>query len=304
MTEVALMLEGQDGLTWDRCQAIARLAEDCGYVGLYRSDHFTNPNPPDKPSLECWTSLTWLASHTRRIEFGPLVSPVSFRHPSMLARMAAAVDDLSDGRLHLGLGAGWQDREHQHFGYRLGSIAERSARLREAVAIIAHLLRSDEPLTFNGRFYQLDEAVLLPRPTRPGGPRIVLGGAGKQLTLPLAARYADEWNLAFRPPEQFAELSAALDDLLRQHGRQPADVRRTLMTNIQFGRTEEALGEKLRGRSADELKQRGVIVGTAEQVREQVAAFGAAGVQRIMLQWLDLDDLAGIEALASALSLA
>jgi F420-dependent oxidoreductase-like protein len=301
MLEVALMIEGQDGLTWERWQRLARVAEDCGYVGLYRSDHFTNPNPPDKESLECWTSLTWLASHTRRLEFGPLVSPVSFRYPSMLARMAAAVDDLSGGRLYLGLGAGWQDREHQHFGYRLGSVAERSARLREAVHIIAHLLRNDAPLDFDGRFYQLHEAVLLPRPKRPGGPRIVLGGAGKKLTLPLAARYADEWNLAFRPPEQFAELSAHLDQLLREQGRQPSEVRRTLMTNVQFGRTDAELNDRLRGRSASELRQRGIIVGTPAQVRGQVAALESAGVQRLMLQWLALDDLASIEALAEAL---
>lgn len=301
MPELALMIEGQDGLTWDRWQTITRVAEECGYVGVYRSDHFTNPNPPDKDSLECWTSLTWLASHSQRLEFGPMVSPVSFHHPSMLARMAAAVDDLSGGRLHLGLGAGWQDREHEHFGYRLGSIAERSARLREAVQIVSHLLREPAPLTFDGRFYQLREAVLLPRPKRPGGPRIVLGGAGKQLTLPLAARYADEWNVAFRPPEQFRELSGHLDELLRQEGRPASAVRRTLMTNVQFGRTDAELRERLRGRSGDELRQRGVLVGTPEQLREQVAALDAAGVQRVMLQWMDLDDAAGIEALAEAL---
>src|SRR5690242_17952718 len=104
--DVALMIEGQHGLTWPRWQAVAELAEEMGFVGLYRSDHFTNPSLPDLPSLELWASLTWLASHTRRLEFGPLVTPVSVRHPAQMARMAAAVDDLSGGRLHLGLGAG------------------------------------------------------------------------------------------------------------------------------------------------------------------------------------------------------
>src|SRR5262245_34091566 len=119
MIEVGLMIEGQDGLTWDIWRRIAEIAEDRGYAGLYRSDHFTNPNLPDKNALECWASLAWLASHTSRIDFGVLVSPISFRDPRQLARQAAAIDDLSGGRLQLGLGAGWQDKEHSQFGYEL-----------------------------------------------------------------------------------------------------------------------------------------------------------------------------------------
>jgi F420-dependent oxidoreductase-like protein len=274
--EIALMLEGQDGLNWDRWQAIARVAEDAGFVGLYRSDHFTNPQGPQKDSLECWTSLTWLASHSQRLEFGPMVSPVSFRHPSMLVRMAAAVDDLSGGRLHFGIGAGWQEREHHTYGYALGTIPERMARFREAVQIVTHLLRSDEPLTLEGKYYQVHDAVLLPRPRRAGGPRIVIGGSGKQFTLPLAARYADEWNTSFRSPEQFQDLSAHLDGLLDAAGRPRQAVRRTLMNRLDY--TDLA------------------------KVREQVSAYEAVGVQRIMLQWLDLDNTAGIAALARALS--
>ena len=119
MLEIAVMIEGQNGLNWARWQRIARLAEEAGFVGLFRSDHFTNGNPPDLDSLELWTSLTWLADNTKRIEFGPLVTPFSFRHPAFTTRMAAAVDDLSGGRLTLGLGAGWQEREHALFGFDL-----------------------------------------------------------------------------------------------------------------------------------------------------------------------------------------
>ena len=115
MTDIAIMIEGQNGLTWPRWQRIARTVEDAGFAGLFRSDHYTNARPPDLESLELWTSLTWLAGNTRRIEFGPLVTPFSFREPTMTARMAAAVDDLSEGRLILGLGAGWQEREHHNF---------------------------------------------------------------------------------------------------------------------------------------------------------------------------------------------
>ena len=163
--EAALMLEGQDGLNWLRWQRIAQAVEDLGFAGLYRSDHYTNTQPPDKDSLELWVSLTWLASHTKRIEFGPLVSPVSFRHPTMTARMASAVDDLSDGRLRLGLGAGWQEREHANYGWKLLDIPARFARFEEGLEVVTRLLKSDEPVNFEGAYFPLKEATLLPRPS-------------------------------------------------------------------------------------------------------------------------------------------
>ena len=119
MPDIAIMIEGQNGLNWPRWQRLAVQVEQSGFAGLYRSDHYTNMKMPDKDSLELWVSLSWLASHTKRIKFGPLVSPVSFRHPTMTARMAAAVDDLSEGRLALGMGAGWQEREHNNYGWAL-----------------------------------------------------------------------------------------------------------------------------------------------------------------------------------------
>ena len=215
--EVALMVEGQDGLNWQRWQRIARTAEDAGYVGLYRSDHFTNPVGPYRDSLECWVSLAWLASQTTRLEFGPLVSPISFHHPSMLVRVAAAIGDLSGGRLHLGVGAGWQDREHTSYGYHLEDVPERMARFREAVRVMAHLLRDDSPLSFAGKHYSLQDAVLLPRPSFRVP--IVIGGGGRKVTLPLAARYADEWNSGPRSPESFREASAYLDELVKKAAR-------------------------------------------------------------------------------------
>ncbi|PMP82174.1 MAG: LLM class F420-dependent oxidoreductase, partial [Chloroflexus aggregans] len=150
--EIALMIEGQNRLTWPRWQRLAQAAEDLGFVGLYRSDHFTNANPPEKESLELWVSLTWLASHTKRIEFGPLVSPVSFRHPALTARMAAAVDDLAGGRLQLGLGAGWQEREHTMFGFDLLQVQERFHRFAEGLEVVTRLLRSETPITWIGEY--------------------------------------------------------------------------------------------------------------------------------------------------------
>src|SRR5664280_832355 len=146
MLEIAIMIEAQNGLTWPRWQNLAAAVEDLGFAGLYRSDHFTNAQPPDMESLGLWTSLTWLASHTRRIEFGPLVSPVSVRHPALTARMAAAVDDLSGGRLTRGLGAGWQEREHSLFGFDLLPLKERFDRYEEALEVITLLLKSDHPV--------------------------------------------------------------------------------------------------------------------------------------------------------------
>ena len=296
--DIAIMLEGQNGLNWPRWKRIAQAVEELGFAGLYRSDHFTNSNPPDLDSLELWTSLTWLASHTRRIEFGPMVSPISFRDPRMTARIARDVDDLSGGRLTLGLGAGWQVREHNNFGYDLLDVPRRFARLEEGLEVVTRLLRSDEPVDLAGEYYQLRQAILMPRPQRPGGPPILIGGDGLRRTLPLVARYADEWNAVFVPPPRFIELNARLDELLAAEGRAPGDVRRSLMTGLVFGRDDAELQIKLRGRDTAQLKERGLVVGTPDEVKSQLRNLAEAGVQRVMLQWLDLDDLAGLEALA------
>jgi F420-dependent oxidoreductase-like protein len=298
MTEIAIMIEGQDGLDWSRWQRIAEAVDSLGFAGLYRSDHFTNASGPFKDSLEMWVSLAWLASHTRNIEFGPLVSPVSFRDPVFTARMGLQVDDLSGGRLQLGVGAGWQEREHEMFGYDLLKINERFARFEEGLEVISRLLHGDEPVEYSGEYYQLREALLLPRPQRPGGPPIVIGGNGEKRTLPLVARFADEWNGVFQTPEKMKQLNARLDGLVQEAGRGPGDVRRTMMTGLYFGRSEQDLKEKLEDRSASELVERGLIAGTPDAVVEQIGRYAEVGVQRLMLQWLWLDDIDGIEQLA------
>ena len=302
MLEIAIMIEGQNGLNWARWQNIARLVEDAGFVGLYRSDHFTNMNPPDKDSLELWVSLTWLASHTKRIEFGSLVSPVSFRHPVLTARMASAVDDLSNGRLTLGLGAGWQEREHHVFGFDLMDAKPRFDRLEEGLQVITGLLNSDTPLSFDGKYYQLHEATLLPRPLRPGGPRISIGGNGAHRTPNFVARFAHEWNAMFLLPDDFKKANLRIDDALKKADRDPKSVRRSMMTGCVFGHDETSLKQKIeaRGRTAEVLRQRGIVLGPAGEVKDQLQKLEEAGLQRIMLQWLDLDDLKGLEALAKA----
>ena len=300
MPEVAIMIEGQDGVDWPRWQRLARTVEDSGYAGLYRSDHFTNPTGPVQDALELWSSLTWLADNTERIEFGPLVSPVSFRHPVITAWQASAVDNLAGGRLQLGIGAGWQEREHEMFGFELLDSDRRFARFEEGLEVVTRLLRNDEPVSFDGDLYRLRDAVLGPRSPRPDGPPIVIGGNGPRRTLPLAARYADEWNAVLVPASRFAELNARLDELLEETGRAPDQVRRTLMTRAVFGRTTADVEHKLAGQLADELRAGGIIVGTGSEVAEQLNLLDEAGVERVMLQWLETDDIDGLEAMAES----
>lgn len=312
MVAISLMIEGQNGLTWPRWKRIVKEVEELGFAGLFRSDHFTNANPPDKDSLEMIVSLTYLADHSQRLHFGPLVAPVSFRDPRMLARQAAALDDLSGGRMILGVGAGWQEREHRLFGYNLGDLRTRMARLEEGLEVITRLLRSDEPVTYEGRFFQLRGATLLPRPQRPGGPDIQIGGNGPKRTLPLVARYANHWNGTFISVDAFRERSAILDQLLLVAGRDPADVRRSAMLSLYFGRDMAELDRRLSWRHdepkyagkpldavIEDLKASGgIIVGTPGEVIEQIKAYDNAGVDELMLQWWDLDDIDGLRAFA------
>jgi alkanesulfonate monooxygenase SsuD/methylene tetrahydromethanopterin reductase-like flavin-dependent oxidoreductase (luciferase family) len=221
----------------------------------------------------------------------------------MTARMAAAVDDLSAGRLTLGLGAGWQEREHANYGWDLLDTSARFDRFEEGLQVITSLLGSDSPVSFEGRYYHLKDAILLPRPARQGGPPILIGGNGVKRTLPLVARYAEEWNAVYIPVEEFSRLNNILDGLLDLQGRQPGSVRRSLMTGCIFGYNEQDVREKVQARTqgkheADSLRQRGLVVGTPQQMVEQLARLSEAGVQRVMLQWLDLDDLPGLETLA------
>jgi F420-dependent oxidoreductase-like protein len=305
MIEVALMIEGQNGLTWERWKRIARIADEMGFAGLYRSDHYTNANPPDKESLEAWVSLAWLASHTEKIEFGPLVSPLSFREPTLLARIAASVDDLSGGRLILGLGAGWQEREHNNYGWTLLDIPGRFERFEDGLEVITRMLKSDQPSTYQGKYYQIEDAVLLPRPQRSGGPPILIGGNGERRTLPLVARFADEWNGLYISFSEYTRRNELLDELAEQEGRDPQSIRRSVMIGCEFGRDDaevKALVEDRTGgnRTADELREKfGMAVGTASQVVDHLGKLEEAGCQRAMFQWLKLDDTDRLEAMAA-----
>jgi F420-dependent oxidoreductase-like protein len=296
--EVAIMVEGQEGVGWDRWRRLARVVEDLGYAGLYRSDHFPNTRTGSyRDGLELWASLTWLAENTSRIEFGPLVSPVSFRHPVITAWQASTVDNLAAGRLRLGLGAGWHEWEHGTFGFDVLDTDRRFARFEEGLEVVTRLLRNEEPVSFDGEFYHLRDAMLLPRSPRPGGTPVVIGGNGVRRTLPLAARYADEWNAVFLKTGAFEDLNARLDDLVREAGRAPEQVRRTLMTRVVFGRTDADVDRKLDGASRDRLPA-AILAGTTGEIVERLGRLSEAGVQRVMLQWLEVDDIDALEAMA------
>ena len=287
-------------MTWNRWRRLALAVEALGFTGLYRSDHFLDAEPPDQDSLELWTSLTWLACNTQRIEFGPLVTPFSFRHPVHTARMAKDVDDLSNGRLVLGVGAGWEggQREHDMFGFELLDLDERFARFEEGLQVITRLLHHPTPQTFSGHFYQLREAALLPRPHRKNGPPILIGGNGPKRALPLAAKYADEWNAIFRTPAQFAALNKRLNQLLDELGRPRSAVARSQMKGLVFGVDQRNLQKKLHGDTIDDLWERGFIVGTPSHIVDQLGQLEDVGVQKVMLQWTDLDDISGLETFA------
>lgn len=319
--KISVTIESQEGLNWNQWKRIAEEVESLGYDGVYRSDHF----PMGDAALELIVSLAYLADHTERIQIGSLVAPFSFRDPAMLARQAAAIDDLSGGRLVLGLGAGWAENEHLAWGYNLGDGKTRSDRFKEGLHVMTQLLRSDEPVTFSGQYFQLQEARLLPPPQRPGGPKIMVGGNGIQSTLPLAARYADVWNGTHQTAENFAKRSAILDRLLQQEGRQPEDVKRTMMALVFCGKNEGELKQRagyiIRNwapQTADQpfeqvleyldsildplLNRLGgsfcPIVGTPDEALAQIRRYEEAGLEELILQWFDIEDLDGLRLYA------
>lgn len=309
--QISIMIEGQGALNWTRWQKITRAVEQLGFTTLYRSDHFTMPTPPNIDALELILALTQGAVSTQRVKFGSLVAPLSFRDPIMLARQAMQLNDLSGGRMILGVGAGWQEREHTMFGYPLDDPSTRFARFEEGVAVIAALLRSPEPVNLEGRFYHLKDAVLLPRPARPTP--ILLGGSGPKRTLPLVARVADIWNAPGASPDEFSKSNALLDELLVKQNRKPSDVMRSVMFPVLFWRDEAERMQRLShlrgpntpfaGKTDDEVMEYftsrlSAAVGSPKDVLRQIEAYAAAGAQEVVIQWWGIEDMAGLELFA------
>lgn len=321
----ALMTEPQQGMSYADQLAAAKRAEANGFDTYFRADHFASfPGPPGQPTTDAWTILAGLARETERIGLGVLVSPVTFRHPGVFAKVVTTVDEMSGGRIEVGVGAGWNDEEHRQLGLAFPPIKERADLLEDQLAILHALWGEPDGWSYDGiTGLRLEGAVFRPRPVdvpgRPrtpvGGarPRIIVGGGGSPRSYRLAARWADEFNLSSSSPAKAAEVMGALDEACQAIGRDPATLARSTMAGVLVGRDAEEVAARERALLAafgpDELgdgeawleeRRNRWVYGTPDQARAQVARFAEVGLARIMLQdflpWdLDMIDVMGEE---------
>jgi F420-dependent oxidoreductase-like protein len=308
-----VMIEGQEDVTWERWFQVIDLCETLGFESLWRSDHLASViGVAERETLALWPSLTAVGLRSTRLVFGQLVSPITFRHPVELAQNAVALDRLFGGRYRLGLGAGWYQREHEAFGFPLPTVHERMDRLEEAITVVKRLW-TGEPVTFAGQFYQLREARLRPTPLRPEGVPLVVGGGGEKRLLRIAAAHASDWNAVSVLPATYPAKVAALERHCAEIGRDPREIERSWMVGHLVGRDEVELRERaarlqrvlvsLQGLSPTEtvarLRERGWLVGTPPEILDQVRERAALGVDRLMLQTFDLDDLEPLGLIAT-----
>ena len=296
MTQLGIMIEGQEGLSWERWRRISTDAERLGFASLRRSDHLISlmgPKTGERDCIECWTSLALAAEWTQRIEIGPMVSPMTFRLPGVLAKIAASVDALSGGRLILGVGAGWNENEHKVFDIPFMTQRERFDLFEQAVPAMLEIWKTTNP-----------------KPARNPIP-LLMGGRGARRTLPLAAKYATEWNLSTLDPDMFRERSEFLDRCCADAGRDPSTIKRSLMTSFIIGRDRDEQLERaakvrevipsLASMSPEEVldnRKNAWLVGTPEEIAERIRELSRVGVQLFMLQHFLLDDGSALELLA------
>lgn len=312
MVRLGIMIEGQEGLTWERWQRIVRAGEEFGYDSVWRSDHlFSVMGEIDRPTLALAPSLTAAVLWSERVELGALVSPTTFRHPVHLATEAAALDQLSGGRYWFGVGAGWNEAEHRAFGYPLPNLGERMDRFEEALKVIT-LLWTGEVVSFNGDHFQLHNARATSVPRTEGGVPMIIGGSGERRTLRIVAEYAAEWNVSTMTVDAYDHKRAVLAEHCRAIGRDPETIRQSMMLGHVVGRDEREVLDRARklqeivpslrdvspAEALERVRQRGYLAGTVEQVIEQARRRGAQGVERIMLQTFDQDDIDGLKLIA------
>lgn len=302
---VALMVEGQNGLNWERWRHILRLADRLGFPSLFRSDHyFTGPiETNQQDSLECFLSFVMAAEETSTLRFGPMVTPVTFRRPVDVGRMAAQIDQLSGGRFVMGLGAGWNQPEHDAYGLTFPPTGERFDRLEEAIHLM-QALWSPGPSRYQGRYYQLDGADCQPIP-EPGRPPILIGGGGEKRTIPMAARYAAEWNCVSLTPEAYGHKRDVLARACDAIGRDPNEIEHSMMMFHAVGPPElvEAGGKFAQGmfggpgQSLDEFltafRANGRLVGGVDETVDALGKLAEAGVAEVQFQHFlfDRDDV-------------
>ncbi|HWG57236.1 MAG TPA: TIGR03560 family F420-dependent LLM class oxidoreductase [Gaiellaceae bacterium] len=297
---VCLMIEGQEGVTWDEWVALAQAAEESGLEGLFRSDHYAGlMGDETRGALDAWTTLAALAAVTRRIRLGSLVSPVTFRHPALLAKAVTTADHVSGGRVELGIGAGWNEREHAAYGFPFPDLGERLERLEEQLELIVRQWTEDE-VTFDGRHYRTDALRAHPRPVQRPHPPVIVGGAAKPRTVRLAARFAAEYNTVGATLEELRERRERVVRASEAAGREPLTF--SLMTGCVVGADRAELHERVArvlervrrpGDPAEFVRERSGtwILGTTEEVVERLRTLAQAGVQRVFLQHLAHDDV-------------
>jgi F420-dependent oxidoreductase-like protein len=299
---IALMIEGQEDVSWADWLALAEACEEFGVEALFRSDHYMSFVRADRREAhDAWTTIAALASRTTRLRLGTCVSPATFRHPANLAKAVATIDHVSGGRVELGLGAGWFTDEFNAFGFPFPGAAERQDILDETVEIVCRIWTEGSPFSFSGRHFQLSECQSLPQPVQRPRPPLIIGGNAGPRSAALAARWADEYNVNnVTPPQvegQRARLAAACETI----GRDPASLRLSVLANLLVGTDTADLHTRAAhlmerdaqsGSPTDFLDGRGpeTLTGTSDEVLTQIDKYARAGADRIMLQhWLHRD---------------
>src|SRR3954447_10059962 len=296
----ALMSEPQQGLAYEEILALARTAEQAGFEAYFRSDHYASfPGAAGLPTTDAWTTLAGLARETTTISLGTLVSPVTFRSAGNLAKVVTTVDEMSGGRVELGMGAGWNDLEHSQNGLPFPDLRERFDMLEEQLAIVHGLWTEPDGWSYAGAHWQIRDARFAPRPVPRQGrrhPNIIVGGRGGSRLAGLAARYADEMNVSSASADEVGEAFARLRDACVAQGRDPDSVVCSAMTGVLIGRDDSELRERVKAlmhmfgsgdRDADEWleERRGRwVMGTPDEARQRGKEVEAAGVERLMLQ--------------------
>ncbi|HLI16615.1 MAG TPA: LLM class F420-dependent oxidoreductase [Acidimicrobiales bacterium] len=296
-----ISVEPQQGATYEDLLAAARAAERCGFEGFFTSDHLLHFAGDGRPGpTDAWITLAGLARETERIRLGTLVGAATFRHPGPLAVAVAQVDAMSGGRVELGLGTGWYAAEHVAFGVPFPSLAERFERLEEQLAVLTGLWRTPEGerFSFAGRHYRLEANPALARPAQRPHPPIIIGGHGARRTPALAARYADEFNVAFPSVAEYAAQVERVREACARAGRPSPPVFSVALT-VCCGRSRaELAARRERMGPALEVLRDHALVGTPATVADALAAYADAGAQLAYLQVLDLSDLGHLELLA------
>jgi F420-dependent oxidoreductase-like protein len=307
---VCLMIEGQEDVGWDDWVGLAATCEESGLEGLFRSDHYLSVmGQAGRGSLDAWATISALAALTRRIRLGTLVSPATFRHPSVLAKMAVTADHVSGGRVELGLGAGWLEPEHRAYGFEFPPTAVRMEVLAEQLEIV-HRSWSEEEFSFEGRHYTVAGLDALPKPVQRPHPPLILGGHAGRRSVELAARWADEYNTIFVSPDECGRRRQRVKEAFEEAGRPPSGLRFSLMTGCIVGEDARAVERRAAlvmertGETGDvaawiAARAEQWAIGTADQVAERLGELAAAGVDRVMLQDLLHRDLDMVRLLGS-----